>query len=173
MGQAFWIDTPAPAEAPEVARVHVRTWRETYGDILADRFYGATALQWRTQFWTRVLTSAGPDYPAAVARTPDGIVGLALTGPTRPPPGFSRRAPEQLFILYVLAAWHGRGVGQALLDTVLDARTAELWVARDNLRARVFYTRNGFEPDGDERVDADFDGLVEVRMVRGLRDEDA
>ncbi|MGA8047514.1 MAG: hypothetical protein WCA30_14740 [Dermatophilaceae bacterium] len=94
MGKAFWIDTPALAETRELALVHVSAWRETYGAILPERFLGASALE----------------------------RGLAMTGPTRAPSGFSARAPEQLFILYVLAAWHGRGVGQALLDRVVDAR---------------------------------------------------
>lgn len=172
MEQGFRIDVPRPDEAAEIARVHLRAWREAYGALLSERFLGATELERRTLFWTRLLTMEDSPYTTAVARAPDGVVGLAMAGPAAAPDGFSPRAPEQLYILYVLARWHGTGVGQALLDRVTGPRPTELWVARDNPRARAFYARNRFEPDGDERVDEDLDGLVELRMVRGRLGED-
>lgn len=168
---AFLIDTPAPGEASRLAQVHLSSWRETYGVLVPDRFLGAAALEQRTEFWRRLLSLESSPYASAVACAPEGIVGLAMAGPVRPPEGFAPRRPEQLFILYVLAAWHGGGVGQALLDHTLGTRPAELWVARHNPRARAFYARNGFEPDGDERVDEDLDGLEEIRMVRGRRED--
>lgn len=47
----------------------------------------------------------------------------------------------------------------------LAGRPAELWVAQDNARARRFYEKNGFVHEGDGKVDADLDGLIEARMV--------
>jgi RimJ/RimL family protein N-acetyltransferase len=47
----------------------------------------------------------------------------------------------------------------------LGGREAFLWVFRDNARARAFYLRNGFRPDGAERVEPFF-GPIEIRMVR-------
>lgn len=167
--QGFRIDTPARSEAPDVARIHVQTWREAYGGLLPERFFGEVALRRRTDFWDRLLAMEESPYTSAVARTESGIVGVALSGPASAPEGFAARAPEQLYVLYVLASQHGTGVGQALLERVVAGRPAELWVARDNPRARAFYSRNGFETDGDERVDEEFAGLIELRMVRGVR----
>src|SRR5215212_7836651 len=59
----------------------------------------------------------------------------------------------------------GTGVGQRLLDMSVGERDAFLWVFRDNARARSFYLRNGFRPDGAERVEPFF-GPMEIRMVR-------
>jgi GNAT superfamily N-acetyltransferase len=165
------IDTPTRSEAADVARVHVQTWQEAYGGLLPPRFFDEAALRRRIDFWDRLLTMAESPYTSAVARDESGIVGVALSGPTSAPQGFVARAPEQLFVLYVLASRHGTGVGQALLDRVVGGRPAELWVSRDNPRARGFYARNGFEPDGDEQVDEDFGGLVDLRMVRSLARE--
>lgn len=55
--------------------------------------------------------------------------------------------------------------GQRLLDAAIGDRDAFLWVFRDNPRAPAFYVRNGFAPDGAERVEKFF-GPVEIRMVR-------
>lgn len=58
------------------------------------------------------------------------------------------------------------GSGQALLEAALPAGTpAQLWVAEQNPRARRFYARNGFAPDGVQVRDAVLD-LEELRLVR-------
>jgi ribosomal protein S18 acetylase RimI-like enzyme len=73
---------------------------------------------------------------------------------------------EQLYALYVLSDYYGVGVGQALLDRALGGRPAQLWVAKENGRARRFYAKNGFTEDGAELADPALEGLVEIRMVR-------
>lgn len=55
---------------------------------------------------------------------------------------------------------------QVLLDTVVTPRTpAQLWVAESNPRARRFYEKNGFLPDGARFVVERLD-LAELRLVR-------
>lgn len=82
-----------------------------------------------------------------------------MTGPDAQTAGRWR-----LHVLYVLAAHHGSGLGRELLRAVLpeDAPTA-LWVVDPNPRARAFYSKSGFMPNGRER---DVDGLREIEMVR-------
>lgn len=47
---------------------------------------------------------------------------------------------QQLYVLYVLAAEHGTGVGAALLDAVVHpGESVVLWVADPNPRAQAFY----------------------------------
>ena len=61
---------------------------------------------------------------------------------------------------------HGTGVGQDLLDAVIDPFvTTALWVADPNPRAQAFYSKNGFIADGTIKTD-DYDGMRELRMVR-------
>jgi ribosomal protein S18 acetylase RimI-like enzyme len=117
-------------------------------------------------------TSAGP-----------GVVGYASFGPEVdvfapwPPPltaaGAAGQAAE-LYALYVHPAWWSTGTGRALMDRVL-ARTTKagypgitLWVLADNVRARRFYERAGFRPDGASNVLNGLGGVTEVRYRRTL-----
>jgi GNAT superfamily N-acetyltransferase len=109
----------------------------------------------------------------------NGIVGYAAFGPETdvlgapwPHPlstdGKKRRVAE-LYALYVRPAWWSTGTGRALMDRVLARSVAAgyssvtLWVLRDNRRARRFYERAGFAPDGASNV---LTGLGDVRELR-------
>jgi len=64
-------------------------------------------------------------------------------------------APLELRRLYVLRAWHGRGVAQALMDAVIDVARARgvktLWLGvwERNPRAVAFYAKYGFVRVGE------------------------
>ncbi len=80
----------------------------------------------------------------------------------------------ELYALYVRPAWWSTGTGRALMERVL-ARTGAagyqsvtLWVLRDNERARRFYERAGFAPDGATNVLAGLGDILEVRYRRPL-----
>jgi GNAT superfamily N-acetyltransferase len=119
--------------------------------------------------WDEILHRPLSGVRRVVATEPSGsIAGFAVAGPTRPkdlPEPITR--PVELRALYVLRSRYGTGLGQSLLDAVLDRETAaELWVFQDNGRAQAFYRRNGFTTDGAEYVDERFPELLEIRMVR-------
>ena len=68
--------------------------------------------------------------------------------------------------LYVLDAYHGMGVGQALLDAAIGDRPALVWALGGSpTRALAFYRRNGFEPDGTE-VPFQHWNVPAIRLVR-------
>jgi ribosomal protein S18 acetylase RimI-like enzyme len=159
-------------DAGGMARMLVRSWRETYRGVMPDRVLDDPGLVGaRERFWTTVLTEPEHgDKRVAVAvlagagAAPDGdpaIVGVAMAGPPSPPePGWS----THLYVLYVLAEHHGAGAGAALLDAVVDPEASvALWVADPNPRAQAFYRKHGFVADGAVQVD---DGVREIRMVR-------
>ena len=52
-----------------------------------------------------------------------------------------------------------------LLEAAIGSRPASLWVFVGNARARAFYGRHGFTPDGTEADDL-ATGVRELRMVR-------
>ena len=59
--------------------------------------------------------------------------------------GFAGARLDWLDHLYVDPAWHGRGVGHALLSAVRKERSElNLWTFQDNAQARRFYERQGF-----------------------------
>lgn len=158
----FRLRVPAAADASAIARVHVATWRATYGHLIAESFFDDDALRRRETMWRAILVGQDSARRLVVAEVDGAIVGFAHAGS---PLGAHPVRGLQLYTLYVLPAHHGSGVGQALLDAVLGDEAAELWVARDNPRALGFYRRNGFGPDGATADDA-ATGLAGLRLVR-------
>jgi len=81
----------------------------------------------------------------------------------------------ELYAIYVRPERISSGVGHALMAELTGrARAAGfeemlLWVLKDNARARRFYERAGFAPDGtEEPFEADGELVPEVRYVRRL-----
>lgn len=163
--------------------MHTRAWQETYVGLVPPIMWGEEALGHRLNMWRSLLEAPEhrqtPTWVAEVvsAAAPSGlIVGFARAGaptaepvPTDPRGADGRPAaprPLELHMIYVLTEFHGTGVGTALLRQALGDAPAYLWVARDNPRARRFYEREGFRPDGAEKIDERFANLAEVRLVR-------
>ncbi len=145
-----------------MARVHVDTWRETYRGLMSDAVLDDPALlEWREKFWTAALTDSRHEKNSvAVASHEETVIGIAMSGPIPD----SAEEPQQLYVLYAYTAFHGSGVGEALLNAVIDpAAPASLWVADPNPRAQSFYRKNGFIADGAEKIE---DDVRDVRMVR-------
>lgn len=162
----FEVVVPRLDDAEELASVHVQAWREAYGGLLPQRFYDDAERERRWLMWSGLLAGADAGHRILVARRGGRIVGFVMHGPAAEHLRHRPLRDEQLYALYVLSSSYGHGVGQALLDQALSGRPAQLWVAKDNARARRFYDKNGFTADGTEQVDPDLDGLVEIRMVR-------
>lgn len=167
---------PAHAEdAGEMARVHVQAWRQTFRGVMPDAVLDDPEfVPRRERFWAAALKDERyAANRAAVAEVDGEVVGIAMSGPSL---GEGPATGRQLYILYVLAAFHGSGIGDDLLDAVLDpAQAASLWVADPApptegaryLRAHAFYRKRGFEPDGAVKTE---DGTREARMARPAAD---
>lgn len=153
------------ADSKAGAALHRACWQEAYGPyadpaLLAEAT--ADAAGWEDR-WRHQL-AAGPPRPLAVHEA-EGLLGFAVAGSSRDSdlPGI-----DELYALYVRQSWWGSGLGQVLLDAVLGANACSLWVLEDNSRARRFYERNGFVPDGARELYERL-GTWEVRLVRPPR----
>ena len=88
-----------------------------------------------------------------VVETDSRIVGWATCGPAR---GTEGSDTGEVYGFYVDPDAWGSGVAYALMDAAVDVleeqslRPRIVWVLRDNSRARKFYGRHGFRPDGGE-----------------------
>ena len=192
------IRSATTADAAQIAAVRRDSWFGAYEGIIAHAIIDrVTALDggvrvrqsFRTRPWQRMIAavSGHPRQAAAAGEPAPAIVGFASFGPERDvlgtpwphalsPAGAEGRAAE-LYALYVHPAWWSTGTGRALMDQVLARVSAAgyrgiaLWVLQDNARARRFYERAGFEPDGASHVLDDLGGVVEIRYRR-LLDQD-
>jgi GNAT superfamily N-acetyltransferase len=153
---------PGSADIEAAAYCHLACWQEAYtGLIDAGRLAEITGdYDWAIRLWSDVL---GSQQTVILAVHSDVIIGFATARPT-PEPGLD--IALHLNAINVRRAYWGTGVGQRLLDAAIGNRDASLWVFRDNARARAFYVRNGFAPDGAEQAENFFGGLVEIRMIR-------
>jgi GNAT superfamily N-acetyltransferase len=184
------IRAGSAAHAAQIAAVQRETWFAAYAGIIApeviDRVTvpddGARVRQsFRTRPWQRMLVAVAPG-PAGPGAS--GIVGYASFGPETdvlnapwPHPltadGEGGRVAE-LYALYVRPAWWSTGTGRALMEKVLARsgaagyRSITLWVLRENRRARRFYERAGFAPDGATNVLTGLGGVFEVRYRRSF-----
>ena len=157
---------PSLPDAHQIAELHVATWREAYAHLLPDGFFTEEHCQNRRQMWTHILRNPREEWSVRIAESRGQIIGFAFAGPSFGQEGQALPRDRQLFSLYVAAAFHGTGTGQALLDATTGDGPAMLWVARDNPRAVAFYRRNGFDFDGTEQADPGAPGIVDARMVR-------
>jgi GNAT superfamily N-acetyltransferase len=176
------IRSASTADAAQIAAVMRESWFAAYDGIIApaviDRATapdgGARVRQsFRTRPWQRMIAAVEAD-----------IVGYASFGPERdvldmpwPYPLTSAGSGGQvaeLYALYVHPSRWSTGTGRALMDQVLaKVRTAgyaciTLWVLEANARARRFYQRAGFAPDGARHVLDDLGGVTEIRYRRVL-----
>lgn len=148
-------------DAPGMARVHVQSWRETYRGIVADEILDEAGFEERRARWwaTAIIEGAEGTTAVAVAEHEGRLVGIASAGQPRDD---DATWPVELFVVYLLAEYHGSGAAQRLMEAVIGAQPAALWVAGPNPRAQAFYRKYGFAPDGAEQ---DY-GIPEIRMVR-------
>ena len=160
------VRAPSPADAREIAELHVSTWREAYAHLLPEEFFDGAHVRGRHEMWDRLLEDPRPEWNIRVAERDGETIGFAFAGPSIGPDAEDLPRERQLYMIYVAAAHHGTGAGQALLDAVLGDAPAMLWVAKENPRAIAFYRRNGFELDGAEQIDPGAPLITDARMAR-------
>ncbi len=189
------IRSCSAADAAQIAAVQREGWFAAYEGIIPGEIIdrvtapdeGARVRQtFRTRPWQRMLVAvAGKrDTPRPGGPAVPGVVGYASFGPEtdvltgRWPPQLTDAGRDgrvaELYALYVRPAWWSTGTGRALMDRVLARTSAPryhsvvLWVLRDNTRARRFYERAGFAPDGATHRLDHLAGVTEVRYRRTL-----
>lgn len=140
------------ADADAIAAVQERTWQAAYRHVFRvpelERGGFIDAGRWRSRLerppagWTTLVGEA------------DGVVvGFASVGPSR-----DERGLGELYAIYVEPERWSTGAGRLLLEAA-EARLrqawaeATLWVLDDNPRARRFYERAGWAPDGATKAE--------------------
>ena len=143
-----------PADAHDVARVHIRSWQWAYQGLLAEDYLDSLEPEtWATRYGFGRMGVALPSTQVAV----DGstVCGLVTTGLCRDE---DLSNFGELMAIYVDPAYLRSGVGRLLMDAARDrlcgvgVTAAALWVLDGNARARRFYERDGWHCDGTHRT---------------------
>ncbi|MCU1422381.1 MAG: acetyltransferase [Microbacteriaceae bacterium] len=160
-----WSVRPStPDDYPGIVDVRIRGWRATYSHVMPAGFLDRIEALRDREIEGRRARRGEAAFVEYVGTIDDRIVGWAISGdPTDP----AAPAGRELYALYTDAATHGSGLATALLDAVLGDAPASLWVLEDNPRARAFYEKSGFAPDGIRKMlDGELAHIPEIRMVR-------
>lgn len=164
------------ADAAGIAAVNVASWQAAYAHALPAEYLAALSVAAYEAGWRNNL--ANPAVTVLVAVVDDQVVGYASVSASRDTDVAADHIGE-LQAIYAHPDFWDTGVGAQLhehaLITLSEAGYVDttLWVMDRNDRARRFYERHGWVPDGTSKHDERGDiTIVEVRYRRSLRGSD-
>ncbi|NUS30724.1 MAG: GNAT family N-acetyltransferase [Streptomyces sp.] len=160
-------------DCERVAEIRVRGWQTAYRGLMPQSYLDALSVAEDAQRRRERFRQSDADVVNLVAVQDGTLLGWAAHGPYRD--GEVRTADAELYAIYVDAGRFGGGIGHALLQESVRRCTRAgypcvyLWVLDGNTRARAFYERAGFHPDGaEEPFEVDGVPVPEVRYVKDL-----
>ena len=143
--------TATVRDAEALSALGIATFTDTFGHLYRPGDLAIFLQNHAPEGWAREL--ADPAFAVRVAEFDGRMVGYAKLGPPHLP--FEPRGEAaELRQLYVLEEMKGQGVAHALIEWVIerarDRRADHLYLSvfTDNHRARRFYEKYGFEPEG-------------------------
>ena len=151
----FLIRRAAEHDATRIAEIHVETWRDAYRGLIPDDYLDGLDVHRRAVVWRNII--GAPDEAVFVAVRGERIAGFCSFLRSRD----SAAPPEigEIAAIYVQPSAWGRGAGRSLMGAALDHAKSHgfvavtLWVLSSNERAKRFYAKAGFAPDGAEQDD--------------------
>lgn len=147
-------------DASRIAGMHVRSWLVAYRSFAPAEYLASLDQDaHRLAYWQPRLEAARPGSRTWIAFLSGIPAGFVNNEPPHEDAAPTEAVPDGvgwLDHIHLAPEFRGRGVGQALFRTSMDALAAEgfaeavLWVYADNAEARAFYERMGWAPDGAE-----------------------
>jgi GNAT superfamily N-acetyltransferase len=142
-----------PDDVTAVGHLHYRSRCSAYRDIVPESALTAVPADAIAGWWVERWSYERDTHLLTVAETDGTLAGFTYVGPDED----GDPAPGELYAIHVDDRYHGRGVGTALIRDALDTMRRRrylrgtLWVITANQRARRFYERGGWQPDGGRR----------------------
>lgn len=164
------IRLAVPADAPDMAEVHMRSWEVAYKDIIPAEYIREKNAG-RPALWAKIL--AGENTTQYIIKKDGKTAGMMGIGVSR-----DDDAGDDVFELmglYLLPEYFRQGIGtQAMEFAFSKARSLEkkimtVWLLEDNLDAKRFYEKCGFISDGSKREQNFGKTLNSIRMRRALK----
>lgn len=136
-----------------VVRIHCDAWKDAYGGFM-DEDYISRKNGTRRAKWESILEDA-PEEKHFLIR--DGNIPVGMISMDRPRETVETDTYE-IFGLYILPEQMGKGYGTAAVSLAeekirgMGFEKISLWVLEPNKRARSFWEKRGFTPDGTEKI---------------------
>src|SRR5262245_44562509 len=137
-------------DAETIERIRIRGWQRAYRHIFDPNELDRIEPNW--QRFVHELERPPAGRATFVAELDGSVGGFAGVGPSR-----DERGLGELYAIYVDPDSWSHGAGRGLILRA-EERLAEeyveaaLWVLEENARARAFYERAGWQPDGARKV---------------------
>jgi diamine N-acetyltransferase len=141
-------------DAADLADLAERTFRDTFAHVNCAEDIDSHC---RNSYGENIQAAEirDPKRTTFVCHVRDSLIGYAQLRWESAPPCVVATRPAEIQRLYVDAPWHGKGVAQALMASLLEAAAAGaadvawLGVWERNPRAISFYEKSGFAFVGD------------------------
>ncbi|MGO8874711.1 MAG: N-acetyltransferase family protein [Acidimicrobiales bacterium] len=164
------------ADAGAITEAQTAAWQSAYRGIMPDRYLDGLSKDKAGAAQHHRVHIASPNDPrnfSLVAEYEGAVIGWLAAGPSRDDDRHDTEGEVQA--IYVHPDYWRSGAGGALMTAALERLTAGgfteavLWVFEENRRARRFYGRFGWRPDGATDIFERGGGqAIEIRYRRPL-----
>ena len=163
------IRLAVPADAPDMAEVHMRSWEVAYKDIIPEDYIRQKNAT-RHDLYTRVITEDNTNsYVIQYAGKTVGIMKIA-------PPQDDDVGDDfyELHYIYLHPDYFRIGIGTQAMEFIFDkARSIgktgmTVWVLDENIKSIKFYEKCGFQKDGKKMNNEYGKESGRIRMRRDL-----
>jgi ribosomal protein S18 acetylase RimI-like enzyme len=158
------------SDAPNIARMHVASWLETYEGIVPDEMLAGLSVPRRTAAWEDILRDPTKhnDSVVYVNEARDTIAGFGACAGQRDLSLRNQGFEGEIGSLYVLRTFQRRGIGRALMSVLASdllgrgLHGVALWVLQENIPARRFYEQCAGKIIGEKKDVRGETVLIEV-----------
>lgn len=165
-----------PGDARELSKVAEATFRATFAALNTSEHM---ELHCRTSYGERIQGAeiSNPGRVSLLCEDGDELIGFVQLRWGEPPAFVAGKKPGEIQRLYVVAAWHGKGVAQLLMEAGIDelkkhgADAVWLGVWENNPKAIAFYKKMGFLVVGEHTFPLGGDPQRDVVMARTMAAE--
>jgi len=174
---AVAIRKATDADARQIARIHVESWREAYQDILPAPTLLKLSLSQKETYWSHFLSQDRDPLAISVlvVESDHRILGFGTCGLQRDEALCALGVMGEINAIYLAPSAIGKGYGTQLFRALLDDlvargwKRASAWVLANNTRARKFYEMHGGLLSGERVWRRDGIDLKEVAYFWSLR----
>ncbi|MCL2512263.1 MAG: GNAT family N-acetyltransferase [Oscillospiraceae bacterium] len=163
------IRLAAPADAPDMAEAHMRSWEVAYKDIIPES-YISEKVATRPALYKQIITDENKtNYVIQKGGKTAGVMSIAPDQDDDAGENFYR-----LQSLYLHPDYYRQGIGTRAVNFAFDkarslGKTAmTVWVLEENINSIKFYEKCGFIADGKTKILECGKSLIAIRMRRDL-----